>query len=264
MTQACPTTSMSRRSRSTPRTPTWSLSGPTMAPTAAPTAATYGRSSTSPTATCRYGRSSSIRPSRSTVFVGTAPLGVYRSDDGGDQLARAGAARLPARCEMGFAPRVMRLAIDPENPDVLYAPMEVNGVMRSSDGGESWQDCSAGLVKPVRTARLEERAGQQMECEGMLDVHALCVTPAAPGTLLSRCAWASSAAKTVARPGGHGDQALLAAQLWPRRAGVAAGPARPLCLPQRRGVRQPARSGARAMSARPGSASTTASPRAAR
>ncbi len=125
-----------------------------------------------------------VHPSKpQTVFVGTSPLGVYRSDDGGDNFRLLSKPDMPARCEMGFAPRVMRLAIDPQNPDAIYAPMEVNGVMRSSDGGETWQDCSANLVKLAERPGLKSALVSGKESEGMLDVHALCVTPAAPGTL---------------------------------------------------------------------------------
>lgn len=125
-----------------------------------------------------------VHPSRpKTVYVGTSPLGVYRSDDGGDNFRLLSRPDLPARCEMGFAPRVMRLAIDPQNDSALYAPLEVNGVMRSRDGGETWQDCSAGLVRLADRPGLKSALASGMESEGMLDVHALCVTPAAPGTV---------------------------------------------------------------------------------
>lgn len=118
-----------------------------------------------------------------TIYVGTAPLGVYRSDNGGDHWRVLSRPDLPARCEMGFAPRVMRLAIDPENPDILYAPLEVNGVMRSRDGGESWEDCSAGLVRLSERPHLKSELVSKMDSEGMLDCHALCVTPADPGAV---------------------------------------------------------------------------------
>lgn len=123
-----------------------------------------------------------VHPERpQTVFAGTAPLAVYRSDDGGDHWRALSRPQLPARCEMGFAPRVMRLAVDPQNPDFLYAPLEVNGVMRSRDGGASWEDCSADLIRLAARPHLKSAIGTQMELEGMLDCHALCVTPADPG-----------------------------------------------------------------------------------
>jgi photosystem II stability/assembly factor-like uncharacterized protein len=125
-----------------------------------------------------------VHPMRpQTVFVGTAPVAVYRSDDGGEHFRLMSKPGLPARCEMGFAPRVMRLAVDPQNPDILYAPLEVNGVMRSRDGGESWEDCSDGLIRLSEKPHLKSAIGTKMEAEGMLDIHALCVTPADPGGL---------------------------------------------------------------------------------
>jgi photosystem II stability/assembly factor-like uncharacterized protein len=118
-----------------------------------------------------------------TIYVGTAPLGVYRSDDGGDHWRVLSRPAMPAHCDMGFAPRVMRLAIDPENPDILYAPLEVNGVMRSRDGGESWEDCSAGLMRLSERPHLKSGLVSKLDAEGMLDCHALCVTPADPGAV---------------------------------------------------------------------------------
>ena len=35
----------------------------------------------------------------------------------------------------------------PTRPDELYAALEINGVMRSTDGGDTWTDLSAPLIK---------------------------------------------------------------------------------------------------------------------
>ena len=80
------------------------------------------------------------------VYAGTSPTGVFRSEDGGDTWRRLPNAVQPERIKMGFACRVMRIAIVAGATDEIYAALEVGGAMRSLDGGESWMDCSGDLV----------------------------------------------------------------------------------------------------------------------
>ncbi len=117
------------------------------------------------------------------LYLGTAPAAVYRSDDGGDTWRRLPNAKLPERVPMTFATRVIRLAADPSRPDDLYAGLEVGGVMRSQDGGESWTDCSLDLLRLAERPHLKSRIVSDTEIEGMMDTHALCVSAAQPGTV---------------------------------------------------------------------------------
>jgi photosystem II stability/assembly factor-like uncharacterized protein len=82
-----------------------------------------------------------------------------------------------------FVCRVMRLAADPARPDELYGALEVGGVMKSPDAGETWQDCSADLVGLAELPHLKSRIDSDTDIEGMLDGHALCVSAARPGTV---------------------------------------------------------------------------------
>jgi photosystem II stability/assembly factor-like uncharacterized protein len=77
----------------------------------------------------------------------------------------------------------MRLAADPARPDEVYAALEVGGAMRSPDGGDTWEDCSAGLVALADRPHLKSRIQSDSDTEGMLDGHALCVSAARPGTV---------------------------------------------------------------------------------
>jgi len=122
-----------------------------------------------------------------TIFAGAAPVAVYRSDDSGEHWRELAQPVLPERAKMPFACRVMRIAIDPSRPRDLYATIEVNGVMRSRDGGETWRDCSAGLVALAAEPRLKSRLVSDTEAEGMLDGHALCVSAADPGVVFLAC-----------------------------------------------------------------------------
>jgi photosystem II stability/assembly factor-like uncharacterized protein len=117
------------------------------------------------------------------IFVGGSPPVVFRSDDAGETWRRTADPGLPNRVIMDFSCRVMRLAVDPNSPDDVYATLEANGAMRSRDGGESWEDCSADLIRFCEQPRYRSRIGSQTEIEGMLDGHALAVTAAAPGSV---------------------------------------------------------------------------------
>jgi photosystem II stability/assembly factor-like uncharacterized protein len=117
------------------------------------------------------------------MYAGTAPAAVYRSRDGGDSWTPLAGLRAPGRVAMSFPCRVTRLAADPSAPDELYAGLEVDGVMRSLDGGESWDDVSHDLVKLAARPHLKSRIVSDTEIEGMMDSHALCVSSAQAGTV---------------------------------------------------------------------------------
>jgi len=116
-----------------------------------------------------------------TILTGTAPLGVYRSDDGGETWRLMPRPAIAERMVGAFPSRVMRLAGAPARPDEIWAGMEVNGAMRSEDGGESWRDCSDDLARLAKQPHLQSAILTKDKAEGMLDVHAVCVSPAAPG-----------------------------------------------------------------------------------
>jgi photosystem II stability/assembly factor-like uncharacterized protein len=117
------------------------------------------------------------------IYAGATPIGVYRSDDGGDSWHMTKDPGLPNRVVMAFACRVMRLDVDPNSPDDIYATLEANGTMRSRDAGESWEDCTADLIRFCEEPKYRSRIGSQTEIEGMLDGHALACSAAAPGTV---------------------------------------------------------------------------------
>jgi photosystem II stability/assembly factor-like uncharacterized protein len=116
------------------------------------------------------------------MYAGVAPVGIYRSEDGGDNWRKLPAARSPGHCEMGFPTRVTRIVVDPAAPGLVYAALEVSGVIRSTDGGETWTDLSAPLIRLADAPHLKSRIGSDNDAEGMLDSHAFAVSAAAPGT----------------------------------------------------------------------------------
>ena len=118
------------------------------------------------------------------IYAGTSPVGVFRSEDGGDTWTRLAKAVQPDKLKMSFACRVMRIGIVPGQPDLIHAALEVGGTMRSLDGGETWSDGSADLEKlAADNVNLKSMLQSDSEAEGMLDAHALAVSSAAPSSV---------------------------------------------------------------------------------
>jgi photosystem II stability/assembly factor-like uncharacterized protein len=122
----------------------------------------------------------------STVYAGGSPVAVYRSDDGGEHFKRMPDPALPNRVVMSFPCRVMRFAAHPRKAGDIYATLEVNGVMHSRDGGESWRDCTQDLLRLATEPRLKSRILSDTDAEGMLDGHAIAISDADPdGVILA-------------------------------------------------------------------------------
>lgn len=118
------------------------------------------------------------------LLAGTSPAGVLRSEDGGAHWHPA-RLQFSERVRMAFACRVMRFAADPDAPSRLYAAVEVGGALRSDDYGLTWVDCAEDLVRLAQDhPALRSRIQSDSDTEGMLDAHALCMTPAAPGRVM--------------------------------------------------------------------------------
>jgi photosystem II stability/assembly factor-like uncharacterized protein len=73
------------------------------------------------------------------MFLGTEGSDVYRSDDGGESWQYWSTIVNPDAVQMAFATRILGLAIDPADPNRMYAALEVSGAARSVDGGKTWQ-----------------------------------------------------------------------------------------------------------------------------
>jgi photosystem II stability/assembly factor-like uncharacterized protein len=110
----------------------------------------------------------------SVAYAGTEPSNLYRSEDGGRSWQLLPALRkLPSEPNWSFPPRpwthhVRTIALHPADPDVLTVGIELGGVMRSRDGGESWMDHNPQahsdahllLTHPAKPDRVYEAAGQ--------------------------------------------------------------------------------------------------------
>ena len=86
-----------------------------------------------------------VDPLRSdTVFAGTRPAHIFRSTDAGRTWAQVGAT-INQLCSNLVFNRVTTIAADPLDADTFWAGIELDGVRRSRDRGESWTRCDAGL-----------------------------------------------------------------------------------------------------------------------
>ena len=115
------------------------------------------------------------------VYCGTAPAAIYRSENGGDTWQRLTFAEPAGMVEMGFPCRIIGLAADPHDPNAVYAGLEVGGIIRSRDGGDTWEDCSQALINFAEQDYLKSRILSNTDAEGMMDTHALVLSAARPG-----------------------------------------------------------------------------------
>ena len=102
-----------------------------------------------------------------TMYCGTAPGAIFRSVDGGNQWKRLPTDLGGDVVRMDFPTRTIAIAIDPSNPHALYAGLEVGGVIRSLDAGDTWQAMNDGLAPS----------------EARLDLHGVQVSAAQPDTV---------------------------------------------------------------------------------
>ena len=87
------------------------------------------------------------------VYAGSEPVGLFRSDDRGRQWRELTALRdqPDSVTDKWWFPQypheshVLSIFVDWHDPRVLCVGLEHGGILRSTDGGESWEDISAGI-----------------------------------------------------------------------------------------------------------------------
>lgn len=132
-----------------------------------------GRSWSSADLPARDVFSLAVSPADGAVYAGTEPSMIFRSDDGGSSWRELDALRrLPSAPTWSFPPRpwtshVRWIAPNPRDAGLLLAGIELGGLMRSTDGGETWEDHRPGAQRdvhalawhPVATERAYEAGG---------------------------------------------------------------------------------------------------------
>jgi photosystem II stability/assembly factor-like uncharacterized protein len=122
---------------------------------------------------------------QAAIYAGTEPSNLYRSeDDGATWETFPRLTELPSAPTWSFPPRpwtshVRWVAAHPADPETVYVGIELGGVMRSRDGGTTWEDRKPG---------------------SQYDAHALATHPAAPDRVYEAAgggiAWSEDAGTT--------------------------------------------------------------------
>jgi photosystem II stability/assembly factor-like uncharacterized protein len=107
------------------------------------------------------------------VYAGTEPSRLFRSDNRGESWRELETLlELPSRPTWSFPPRpwtshVRWIAPSPHDADMLLVGIELGGLMRSTDGGETWQDHRPGAQRDVHSLAWHPRvAGRAYEAGG--------------------------------------------------------------------------------------------------
>ena len=107
------------------------------------------------------------------VYAGTEPSRLFRSDDRGDSWRELETLlELPSRPTWSFPPRPWTSHVRWIAPSRHIAPLilvgiELGGLMRSSDGGETWQDHRPGAQRDVHSLAWDpNRPGWAYEAAG--------------------------------------------------------------------------------------------------
>jgi photosystem II stability/assembly factor-like uncharacterized protein len=109
-----------------------------------------------------------VSPTDGAVYAGTEPSALFVSRDGGGSWRELeGMRNLPSAPTWSFPPRpwtshVRAIALSYADPNFIVVGIELGGILRSADGGETWQD---------------QRPGAQADC------HSLAAHPDAPELL---------------------------------------------------------------------------------
>ncbi|HET9675330.1 MAG TPA: hypothetical protein VFP31_11030 [Gaiellaceae bacterium] len=98
-----------------------------------------------------------VSPVDGAVYAGCEPSRLFRSEDGGRSWRALDALLdLPSRPTWSFPPRpwtshVRWIAPSPHDADLLLVGIELGGLMRSGDGGDSWADHRPGAQRDVHS-----------------------------------------------------------------------------------------------------------------
>jgi photosystem II stability/assembly factor-like uncharacterized protein len=100
------------------------------------------------------------------ILVGTCPSRLFRSADGGRTWTEP-PVRMAQDCPRIMHTRVTTLTAEPADPATVWAGVEIDGLYRSRDAGQTWQAVGSGLSSR--------------------DIHALAILPAdgRPGRMLA-------------------------------------------------------------------------------
>jgi hypothetical protein len=107
-----------------------------------------------------------VSPAESGLIVaGTRPPGIFISHDGGQKWTELESFRRTKRwfwfspAEKPFTAYIQGIALSPTDPNVILAGIEAGAVVRSTDGGNTWQDHRKGALRDCHTIRFHTTNG---------------------------------------------------------------------------------------------------------
>ena len=83
------------------------------------------------------------------MFLGTEGSEVFKTTDGGENWSHLATIINQDSVQMAFATRILGIGIEANNPDQMYAALEVGGAAHSPDGGKSWTIVNSGFAGDV-------------------------------------------------------------------------------------------------------------------
>jgi len=98
-----------------------------------------------------------VSAANGAVYAGTEPSRLFRSDDRGESWRELEALlELPSQPSWSFPPRpwtshVRWIAPNPHDADLILVGIELGGLMRTGDGGQSWEDHRPGAQRDVHS-----------------------------------------------------------------------------------------------------------------
>jgi photosystem II stability/assembly factor-like uncharacterized protein len=98
-----------------------------------------------------------VSPADGTAYAGCEPSQLFRSADGGETWEELAALRqIPSAPTWSFPPRpwtshVRWIAPSPHDAGLLLVGIELGGLMRSEDGGATWEDHRPGAQPDVHS-----------------------------------------------------------------------------------------------------------------
>lgn len=99
------------------------------------------------------------------LYAGTKPALVYASRDGGSNWAELTAFRRVrafwwfSPAEPPFSAYVQAIALSPSDPKVIVVGIEAGAVLRSADGGQTWQGHRPGALRDCHSLTFHARQG---------------------------------------------------------------------------------------------------------
>jgi photosystem II stability/assembly factor-like uncharacterized protein len=105
-----------------------------------------------------------VSPADGAVYAGTEPSRLFHSNDRGETWCELKALlELPSQPTWSFPPRpwtshVRWIAPSPHDGDLLLVGIELGGLMRSTDGGATWEDHRPGAQPDVHSLAWHPRA----------------------------------------------------------------------------------------------------------